>query len=115
MDWTSLDLLRAHAVESIQFSPSQLRQVLSAYSEGVLRKGWKDYAILSATGQTQFAVVERGAGDQPRILFSIARISQPKKPATYKVFEGEKPVLQTGSFLEALTRFRHLGDRPRPV
>ena len=103
------------ALDSIQFTPNQLRQVLSAYSEGVLRKGWKDYAILSAPNQTQFAVVERGSGDQPRILYSIIRINPGKKAAIYKVFDGEKPVLQTGSFLEALTRFRHLGDRPRAV
>lgn len=115
MDLKSLDLVRGAALDTIQFSPSELRQVLSAYSEGVLRKGWKDYAILSATNQTHYAVVERGSSDQPRILFSISKTRIPKKESIYKVFEGEKPVLQTASFLEALTRFRHLGGQLRPV
>lgn len=108
MDLKSLDLVRGAAFDTIQFSPSELRQVLSAYSEGVLRKNWRDYAILSDSNQTLFAVVDSAGGDMPRILFAIARIHVPKKAPLYKVFEGEKPIMQSASFLAALTQFREI-------
>ena len=104
----SLDLARLGRVDTILFSARELREVLSAYSHGVLRKNWRDYAILTANHQTQFAVVERGSGDGARILFALTKTKPAKKDSIYKVFEGERPVYQGPSFLEALERFRQV-------
>ncbi len=107
----SPDFLDRHSLHSILFTPGELKQVLSTYSAGVLRKNWRDYAILSNSDQTQFAVVERGSGDQPRVLYALTKLKQGKKDPLFKVFDGEKPILQTTSFLEALQCFRHAGQK----
>ena len=98
-------------VHSSVFSHSELRQVLTAYAEGVLHKNWKDYAINSESNQTTFCVVERGQGLPMAIIYSISKTRSQKQNGKdfYRVFDGEKQVFRSESFLEALNAFRSIG------
>lgn len=93
------------------FSHLQLRQVLTAYSEGVLRKNWKDYAIESSANQTVFCVIERGQGQPMAVIYSISCCRSAKKAGEnfYRVFDGERQICRTNNFLEALEVFRRCG------
>lgn len=98
----------------IVFTAAELRQILAAYSEGVLKKGWRDYGFQTAADETLFGVIERGGEDGDRgkaILCSLTKTLSRKSGdgASFLVCDGERPVLRTGSFLEALTAFRALG------
>jgi hypothetical protein len=90
------------------FSHIELRQVLAAYGEGVLKKGWKDYAIHSENDQTTFCVIERGEGLPQAVIYSISR-TRSKNNDFYRVFDGDKQIMRTEKFLEALNCFRDMG------
>ena len=97
--------------KAVLFTSAELRQVLSAYAEGVLTKNWRDYAIDSADKQTTFCVIERGQGQPAAVLYSISR-NKPQKSGGndyYRVFDGERQVCRSESFLEALNIFRAIG------
>ena len=93
------------------FAHQELRQVLAAYSEGVLKKNWRDYAIASDKDQTVFCVVERGQGAPAAVLYSLSKTRSKKAGGDdfYRVFEGERQICRTTSFLEALSVFRACG------
>lgn len=91
------------------FSHSQLRQVLSAYAEGVLQKHWKDYAISCEKDQTTFCVIERGQGVPQAVIYSISRTKGRKGQDYYRVFDGASQICRTEKFLEALNIFRQVG------
>jgi len=95
-------------MESSLFTHGQLRQVLSAYAEGVLQKGWRDYAISSAKNQTSFCVIERGEGAPMAVIYSIS-VFKVKNKKKFKVMEGQKPVFQSENFIEILNVFRAIG------
>jgi hypothetical protein len=97
-----------NGVSASVFTGMQLRQVLAAYGEGVLKKGWKDYAIVCDKGQTTFCVIERGEGIPQAVIYSIS-CTRSKNKDFYRVFEREKQVLRSESFLEALNCFRKVG------
>lgn len=98
-------------VRASLFTASELRQVLGAYSEGVLKKNWRDYAIYCDKDQTVFGVVEHGHGQPASVLYSISRTKSQKSGGGdyYRVFEGEQPLCRTDSFLEAIAVFRRCG------
>jgi hypothetical protein len=93
------------------FAHQELRQVLAAYSEGVLKKNWRDYAIASEDNQTVFCVIERGQGRPAAVLYSISKTRAKKSGDAYyyRVFDGERQIARTESFMEALNIFRHAG------
>jgi len=99
----------------ILFTPPELRQVLSAYSEGVLQKHWKDYGFQTAPKETVFAVIDRAGQDvaHSAILCCIKKTMPAKshQDPIYTVYNGEKPVFKNASFLQALTAFRALNPR----
>jgi hypothetical protein len=98
---------------AIVFTPREVRQILAAYSEGVLKKNWRDYGFQSEAHATSFIVIERGQGDHNAILCAL-RKERPIKShldAHYTVFLGDVPSLKTKSFLEALEHFRSLDTR----
>ena len=95
-------------VHSCVFTHGQLRQVLAAYAEGVLNKGWKDYAITSDKNQTTFCVVERGNGTAMAVIYSISR-TKSKNKDFYRVFDGQKQVFRSENFLETINIFREIG------
>ena len=99
-----------NGVSASVFTHGQLRQVLSAYAEGVLKKGWKDYALHCDRDQTTFCVVERGEGLPQAVIYSISR-TRSKQRDFYRVFEGDRQILRTEIFLEALTWFREIGKQ----
>lgn len=98
-------------VHSVVFSHAELRQVLAAYAEGVLSKNWKDYAISTENGQTTFCVIERGQGAPAAVVYSISRTRSRKQSGHdfYRVYDGEKQVFRSESFLAALSAFREIG------
>ena len=97
--------------ETIIFSHHELRQVLSAYAEGVLHKGWKDYAIITEKNQTTFCVVDRshhseGSGG---VIYSISRTrGQKSSKDYYRVYDKDRMICRSEKFLEALNIFREL-------
>ncbi len=95
-------------VYSCVFTHGQLRQVLAAYAEGVLNKGWKDYAITSDKNQTTFCVVERGNGAAMAVIYSISR-TKSKNKDFYRVFDGQKQIFRSENFLETINIFREIG------
>jgi len=97
-----------NGVSASVFTGMQLRQVLAAYGEGVLKKGWKDYALICEKDQTTFCVIERGEGIPQAVIYSISR-TRSKNKDFYRVFDREKQVLRSESFIEALNCFREIG------
>lgn len=100
----------------ILFTPPELRQILSAYSEGVLQKHWKDYSFLTAPHESSFAVIERAEVSINNAV--ICRLTKTKAAKSsqeplYSVYELEKSVLKTSSFLEALDAFRTLNPKTK--
>lgn len=96
------------------FSVNELRMILSAYSDGVMKKGWRDYAIQSAHGQSLFCVVDRG-GDGPDsqgvVLFSLSKNRSARaggKPF-WRLFERDRQILRTESALDAIAAFAACG------
>jgi hypothetical protein len=95
-------------MDSSLFTHGQLKQVLSAYAEGVLKKGWRDYAISCDKIQTTFGVIERGEGAPVAVIYSIS-VSRVKNKKVFKVMDGQKPVFKSENFLETLNVFREIG------
>lgn len=111
MSWTKSSKGTMHP---FLFTPPELRQLLSAYSEGVLKKHWKDYGIQAGKKETLFAVIDRGDNiANTAIICALKKIKPAKHNQDYHfmVYEGDKPVLKTTSFLEALEKFRALNPR----
>lgn len=106
-----------HSLRSILFTPGQLRQILAAYSEGVLKKGWKDYALDSSAVQSVFSVIDH-QGDQGSVALYSFSANKPKSKNSdrnfYRIFNRETQLLRTESFLEALTFFRSLDAKGDP-
>ena len=98
-------------ISSSVFTHGELRQVLSTYSEGVLYKGWKDYALNCESQQTTFCVIERGEGAPMAVIYSLSRTRSQKSNGNdfYRVYDGQSLILRTESFLEALNMFREIG------
>jgi hypothetical protein len=97
------------AMHPFLFTPSELRQLLSAYSEGVLKKHWKDYGIQSTPKETLFAVIERSEHASNTAI--ICGLKKSNTAPHFFVYDGEKPVLKTTSFLEALNKFKSLDPK----
>lgn len=95
-------------VNSSLFSHGQLRQILSAYAEGVLQKGWRDYSLNCEKHQTLFGVVERGEGAPTAVIYSFSA-SRIKNKTIYTVMDGQKPIAKSEKFLEILNIFREIG------
>lgn len=91
----------------IIFSESELRQVLGAYATGVMKHGWRDYAIAGDATKSSFAVVERGHGEGANILYRITKHKPVKASGNhyYQVHVREALVMRTESFLGALDAF----------
>lgn len=101
----------AQKVKPLLFSPSELKQVLSTYSQGVLIRNWKDYAIIPYDEQSTFAVVDNGV-----VAFSITKIKNGKGgEPSFLVHKRHLPVLKSQSFLEALTCFARGGEKLKTV
>ena len=106
MDYTS-DLMRGKNLHGILFTPSELRHVLAAYSEGVLKKGWKDYAVDSLKDQSIFSVIDHQGEEGSVALYSFSKNKSKKSGHSYfRLFYRDAQVLRTESFLEALEMFR---------
>lgn len=97
-----------HDVQSSVFTHSELRQILSTYAQGVMNKGWKDYAISCEKNQTTFCVIERGQGAPMAVIYSISR-TRSKNKDFYRVYEGGKQIFRSENFLETLNIFREIG------
>lgn len=116
----AMDIKNLYAVDGslnrMLFSPQELRQVLSAYSEGVLRKGWKDYAIDANPQQSVFSVVDhQNEGGGSVALYSFSKNKPQSKGSDrffYRIFHRDSQLLRTESFLEALAFFRELDGKP---
>jgi hypothetical protein len=110
MSW---DKSSTGTLHPILFSPPELRQILSVYSEGVLSKHWKDYGFQTAPKDTLFAVIERAEGIGQAVLCGIKKEKAAKasQDPSYIVYDGEKPVHKGSSFLEALDHFRKLDPK----
>lgn len=91
------------------FTPGELRQVLAAYAEGVLQKGWRDYALDSNPKQSIFSVIDHQGGAGSVALYSFSKNKPQAKGSDrhfYRIFHREAQILRTESFLEALEMFR---------
>jgi len=107
-------------LQSLLFSSGELRQILSAYGEGVLNKGWKDYAISALSDKSVFSVVDHMAGSATNALYSLSKNkSRQKKGACFfLIHHREKQLFRSESFLEALSTFRCLdrkGSKPGEI
>lgn len=100
-------------LHSLLFTPRELRQVLSAYGEGVLRKGWKDYAITSLKGHSIFSVVDHMAVEGTNALYSFSKESSQQKNGVpyYRICHRDRQIFRSESFLETLEAFRALDQK----
>ncbi len=97
----------AGVTHPVVFTESELRQVLGAYATGVMRHGWRDYAITGEAARTSFSVVERGHGEGANVLYRITK-NRPAKTGGnpyFQVHVREALVMRTESFLGALDAF----------
>lgn len=104
-------------LNKVLFTPGELRQVLSAYAEGVLQKGWKDYALDTNAGQSIFSVIDHQGDSGSVALYSFSKNKPQSKNSDrhfYRIFHREAQVLRTESFLEALEKFRELDKKGGP-
>lgn len=107
-------------IHALLFTPRELRQVLSAYGEGVLRKGWKDYAITSLKGQSIFSVVDHMAVEGTNALYSFTKEASKQnngKPY-YRIMHRDAQIFRSESFIETLNAFRSLdkkGSKPGQI
>lgn len=97
-------------ISPLLFTPMELRQILSAYGEGVLKKNWRDYAITSLKNQSIFSVVDHMATEGTNALygFSKEKSRQKDKKAFYRLFHRNVQIFRSDSFLETLEAFRSL-------
>ena len=101
------------SLNKLLFTPSELRQILSAYGEGVMGKGWRDYAITSLPRQSIFSVVDHMAGEGTGQLygFSKERSQKAADKSFYRLFYRSEQIFRSESFLETLEAFRTLDKK----
>ena len=101
---------RGETVHSLLFTPGELRQVLSAYGEGVLKKGWRDYAITSLKNQSIFSVVDHMAVEGTNALYSLTKERSQQKNGTafFRLLHRNTQIFRSESFIETLNAFRSL-------
>ena len=83
---------------------------MAAYGEGVLYKGWRDYALSCEKQQTTFCVIERGEGAPIAVIYSISR-TRDKNKDFYRIYDGQKQIARSENFIEALNIFRDIGKK----
>ena len=102
---------KSKPLNSVIFTPHQLRQILSAYAEGVLRKGWRDYAIDSFKEQSVFSVIDHSDEQAGSIALYSVSANRGKNGTFYRLFRREAQIMRSESFLEVLNAFRALDTK----
>ena len=88
------------------FSKRELGEILSAYSMGVIKGDWRDYAIDRGYHMATFSIF-RSSREHP--LYSFVKTQKPgQNDPVFALFNGPKPVTSSGSLSTVMNRFRTL-------
>jgi hypothetical protein len=88
------------------FSKRELGEILSAYSIGVIKGDWRDYAIDRGGNMATFSIF-RSSREHP--LYSVVKTQKPgQTDPEFALFNGPKPVTSSGSLAAVMNRFRSL-------
>ena len=88
------------------FSKQELGEILSAYSMGVIKGDWRDYAIDRGGHMATFSIF-RSSREHP--LYSFVKSQKPgQNDPTFALYNGPKPVTSSGSLSAVMNRFRSL-------
>lgn len=94
------------AKPEVFFSKGELGQILSAYSMGVIKGDWRDYAIDRHADTATFSIF-RSTREHP--LYSVVKSQKPGQSGpTFALFNGPKPVTSSGSLAKVMERFRSM-------
>ena len=90
----------------IFFSKRELGQILSAYSVGVIKGSWRDYAIDRHGDVATFSIF-RSVGEHPIYSFvKVVRTGQSEP--VFVLYRGSKTVLSSPSLTRIIDRFETL-------
>ena len=88
------------------FSKRELGEILSAYSMGVIKGDWRDYAIDRGGHMATFSIF-RSSREHP--LYSVVKTQKPgQSDPVFALFNGPKPVTSSGSLSTVINRFRNM-------
>ena len=87
------------------FAPSELQQILRAYSEGVLKKHWKNDSFVPEKDQATFYILN---GDDPIGVFEKRKARARGSDYVYRILDQGRQIHAGHSFLEALGAFRDM-------
>ena len=88
------------------FSKRELGEILSAYSMGVIKGDWRDYAIDRGNHMATFSIF-RSSREHP--LYSFVKTQKPgQNDPVFALFNGPKPVTSSGSLSTVMNRFKTL-------
>jgi len=94
------------AKREVFFSKRELGQILSAYSMGVIKGDWRDYAIDRHGNMATFSIF-RSSREHP--VYSVVKSLKPgQNDPTFALFNGPKPITSSGSLATVMDRFRSL-------
>ena len=96
----------SHRKPEVFFSKRELGEILSAYSMGVIKGDWRDYAIDKGHHMATFSIF-RSSREHP--LYSFVKTQKPgQNDPVFALFNGPKPVTSSGSLSTVMNRFRTL-------
>ena len=94
------------AKPDVFFSKRELGEILSAYSMGVIKGDWRDYAIDRNGYMATFSIF-RSSRENP--LYAVVKTQKPgqSKPV-FALFNGPKSLASSGSLATVMDRFKTL-------
>ncbi|MDG2286177.1 MAG: DUF2794 domain-containing protein [Alphaproteobacteria bacterium] len=94
------------AKPDVFFSKRELGEILSAYSSGVIKGDWRDYAIDRDRHMATFSIF-RNSREHP--VYSFVKTQKPgQSDPVFALFNGPKPVTSSGSLATVMDRFKTL-------
>ncbi len=95
-----------NAKHDVFFSKRELGQILSAYSLGVIKGDWRDYAIDRQGHMAMFSIF-RNTHEHP--IYSFVKTVPPDRPEPIFVLtRGQKTLLSSRSLSKVIDRFETL-------
>ncbi len=104
------NLIRFHgghgAERDVFFSRSELAAIVTAYSSGVIKGDWRDYAIDRRDDTALFSIF-RSSREHPVYVFVKTQKPDQNQP-TFALFNGPRRLASSTSLTRVMDRFRSL-------
>lgn len=104
------NLIRLHGRNGTRrevfFSKAELAKIISAYSIGVIKGDWRDYAI-DRSGNTAVFSIFRSSRERPVYVFVKTQKPDQNQP-TFSLFTGPRRLATSTSLTSVMDRFESL-------